>query len=263
MNKLTFFILLFWHSFSYGQFSSDAYSNMMAGAQTNFASSLSLFYNPALQLDSNQTVFGVGNTFHLPNSGIYDLQLALTTRKKKSSLGIGLSQNGFAQFNKTNVLLHYALLLDTSWSVGLTAGITSSNYLTQRNYAPLFSLGTSKQLNKQINLSFIVFSEQVILHREVVKKEFQYTWKLGSSFTSLNKQFSAYLSGQYTTEFALGLCLYYRLSDNFHFFVAGKNAHVTYSFGSKIKLKSLAIVLGFHYNSPLGFAPSSVIEYAF
>ena len=265
MKGFLFFISLALVYFSYSQIYTDAdtYSNMMSGAQVNHRSALSMFYNPAIHAVSDRGELGVGNTVYYPNSGIYDLELALTLRKNRSTFGVGLAQEGYKLFNTTTGRIHYALQLDSTWSLGVTAGIKSSDFYSNRVELPMFSVGVMKMLTKQLTLSMCVFGQQTYLFKEDMDRGILYRWKIGGSYESLNKQFVVHLSAQYQRKMFIALCLYYRLSDRFHFFVSGKSAPVDYSFGARVKLNQLAILIGFQYNTTLGFSPSSVVEYAF
>tara|TARA_B100000809_G_scaffold255496_1_gene294117 strand:- start:536 stop:1246 length:711 start_codon:yes stop_codon:yes gene_type:complete len=236
---------------------------MMSGAQLNYSSALSLFYNPALQSESVRGDLGVGNTLYYPNSGIYDLELALSIKRKHSTLGFGLSQEGFDQFNTTTGLLQYALELDSTWSIGITSGISTSNFYVNSLNLPNFSLGVIKELTGQLKMTLCLFAKQTYLVQENFKKGFHYKWKTGFLYESLNKQFTAHLSGQYERRLAVALCLYYRISKQFHFFVSGRSSPVDYTLGARMKVKSLAVLVGFQYHASLGFSPSSIAEYAF
>ena len=263
MKGLFFLISLAFCYFSHSQLAPSTYSNMMSGAQLNHQSALSLFYNPSLSCESRKGEIGIGNTIYYPQSGIYDLQLGVSVRAKRSTLSLGLSQTGFQEFNETTGISHYALQLDSNWSIGITAGITSSNLYLQQQYLPNFSVGISKHLNEQIKLSLGVFAQQSSIYNERLYKEVDKQWNLGFSFQSLNKQFTAYTSAQYLDQLIVALCLYYRIGEQLHFFVSGKSFPVDYSLGARVKLKSLAVLLGFQYNTSLGFSPSTVTEYAF
>jgi hypothetical protein len=263
MKGLLFFSSLLCSCFLYSQQISDTYSSMMSGAQLNHYSVLSLFYNPALPSQATKCEIGIGHTLYYPKSGIYDLQFAVSMNTKRGTMGVGVHQTGFEQFNETSGVLHYAIELDSSWSIGVTTGLTLSNFYLQERYLPNLSVGLCKQLNEQVKLSLGVFSQQFYTLNENLKRVLYTQWKLGFSYHSLNKQFEAYTSCQYADKLVVALCLYYRITEQIHFFVSGRSRPVDYSFGARVKLSGLAVLVGFQYNPSLGFSPSSVAEYAF
>jgi hypothetical protein len=262
MRGLLLFVSLAIVHFSFSQMNSNAYSNMLSGAQTNHPSSLSLFYNPSLQ--AKQTEIGVGSTLLYPSTGLYDLQLAYSLKKKRSTLGIGVCQNGYAQYNQTTALLQYALQLDTTWTIGVTTGVQSSNYQFNQTYTPQFAIGLAKYVTPQIQLSVNLFNQQKTEYKNESAKQINHTtWEFGFAYHSISDQFSAYFSTKYEKKIILALALYYRISPKIHFFVSGKSSPNTYSFGGKFKTDSFAFLIGFHYDSNFGFSPSTVAEYAF
>ena len=161
-------------------------------------------------------------------------------------------------------MIHYALQLDSTWNVGMTVGLTSSNLTTNQTYLPQFAVGIKKQINTQITFSLSMFNQQnQTFQNEYLNKRFTQRWVSGLSFHSINKQFSAYLSVQHDQQTAFALALYYRITNRIHFFVSGKTSPVSYAFGGRFNLQSLSLLIGFHYHSYLGFSPSTVAEYEF
>lgn len=262
MKGFLLFVSLACIQLSFSQTNNDAYSVLLSGAQVNQQSSLSLFYNPSLQ--AKQTEIGIGSSLLYPNTSVYNLQFAYSHKKDSHTLGGGLARTSYAQYGETTGLLHYALQLDSTWSIGMTAGLNSTNYETKRTYLPQFSLGIHKQVHAQISFSLSLFNYQSSTYlKESLTNKFHQRWVLGTAYHSLNKQFSTYLSVQHDHRAIIALALYYRLTERIHFFVAGKSSPTSYSFGGRFNLQSLSLFVGFHYHSYLGFSPSTVAEYAF
>lgn len=251
--------------FSWCQISNDAYTNTMSGAQINYSSALSLFYNPSLACAAKKGDIGIGNTFYHPSAGINNFQIAASLKQNNSSLGVGLMQEGFQQFHYTTILGHYGITLDSTWNIGVSIGINSSSFQSQRTYTPSYSVALSKKLNQQVLFSLGTKSIQQTTYRESSITQSLNQVYIGVSYTSLNNLFTAYTAAHYLKNESLNvaICLYYHLSPKVDFYLSGSSSPVQYAFGSKIDLHFIKIVLGFHYNSYLGVSPSSIVEYDF